>query len=61
MTHAKTGIPVAFVAIGALLVGSIVFTNGANKGSKIKRGEELGYFAYGGSTVVCLFPQGVIQ
>lgn len=61
ITHAKTGHRVAFVAIGALLVGSIRFTNGAKKGSKIKRGEELGYFAYGGSTVVCVFPKGVIQ
>ena len=61
ITHTKTGLPVAFVAVGALLVGSIKFTNGANKGSKIKRGEELGYFAYGGSTVVCVFPKGVIR
>jgi len=61
ITHAKTGHRVAFVAIGALLVGSIRFTNGANKGSKIKRGEELGYFAYGGSTIVCVFPKDVIQ
>lgn len=42
MKHKRTGLPVAFVAIGALLVGSIHWTNGANKGSSIKRGEELG-------------------
>jgi phosphatidylserine decarboxylase len=35
-------IPVAFVAIGAMLVGSIGWTNA--------------YFAYGGSTIVCVFP-----
>jgi len=59
LTHKQTGLPVAFVAIGALLVGSIAFT--AQKGHEVKRGEELGYFAYGGSTVVCIFPPGVIE
>jgi phosphatidylserine decarboxylase len=42
LTHEKTGAEVAFVAIGALLVGSIVFTNGGKKGEKVARGEELG-------------------
>ncbi|KAF7798967.1 hypothetical protein EIP86_010196 [Pleurotus ostreatoroseus] len=60
MTH-TSGRPVAFVAIGAMLVGSIVWTAGAQKGATIKRGEELGYFAYGGSTVVVLFPQGMME
>jgi len=41
LTHTRTGRQVAFVAIGALLVGSIQFT--AEKGSTVKRGEELGY------------------
>ncbi|PWZ01514.1 hypothetical protein BCV70DRAFT_236186 [Testicularia cyperi] len=47
--------PVAFVAIGAMLVGSIGWTN-ANQSASASRGDELGYFAYGGSTVVCVFP-----
>jgi phosphatidylserine decarboxylase len=47
--------PVLFVAIGALLVGSIAFT--VKEGQKVVKGEELGYFAYGGSTVVVLFPK----
>lgn len=38
---------VAFVAIGAMLVGSIGWVH-ANQGSSAKRGDELGYFAYGG-------------
>jgi phosphatidylserine decarboxylase len=59
LTHKQTGLPVAFVAIGALLVGSIAFT--AKKGQEVKRGEELGYFAYGGSTVVAVLPPGVIE
>jgi len=61
MKHIRTGLPVAFVAIGALLVGSIKWTNGGRKGYVITRGEELGYFAYGGSTVVAVFPPGVIR
>jgi len=61
LTHQQTGLPVAFVAIGALLVGSIRWTAGGEKGNSVNRGEELGYFAYGGSTVVVLFPAGVIE
>ncbi|KAJ7668349.1 phosphatidylserine decarboxylase-domain-containing protein [Mycena rosella] len=61
LTHAATGLPVAFVAIGALLVGSIGWTNGGEKGKTVKKGDELGYFAYGGSTVVAAFPKGVIE
>ncbi|KAJ7760510.1 phosphatidylserine decarboxylase-domain-containing protein [Mycena metata] len=61
LTHTATGLPVAFVAIGALLVGSIGWTNGGEKGKTVKKGEELGYFAYGGSTVVAVLPKGVIE
>ncbi|KAF8216449.1 phosphatidylserine decarboxylase-domain-containing protein [Mycena galopus ATCC 62051] len=61
LTHKATGLPVAFVAIGALLVGSIEWTNGGEKGKSVKKGEELGYFAYGGSTIVAVFPKGVIE
>ncbi|KAJ3986296.1 phosphatidylserine decarboxylase-domain-containing protein [Lentinula detonsa] len=61
LTHSATGKRVAFVAIGALLVGSIVWTKGAEKGTEVRKGEELGYFAYGGSTVVALFPKGVVE
>jgi phosphatidylserine decarboxylase len=42
MKHSCTGLSVAFVAIGALLVGSIGWTNGGQKGNMVKRGEELG-------------------
>ncbi|SCV73406.1 BQ2448_7332 [Microbotryum intermedium] len=41
------------VWIGAMLVGSIAMT--AKEGQKVKRGDETGYFAFGGSTIVCLF------
>ncbi|EPQ30917.1 uncharacterized protein PFL1_01815 [Pseudozyma flocculosa PF-1] len=46
---------VAFVAIGAMLVGSIGWVN-STQGSSAERGDELGYFAYGGSTVIAVFP-----
>jgi phosphatidylserine decarboxylase len=59
LKHKATGLPVAFVAIGALLVASITFT--VNQGEEVKRGQELGYFAYGGSTVVALFPKNLIE
>ncbi|KII87243.1 hypothetical protein PLICRDRAFT_55231 [Plicaturopsis crispa FD-325 SS-3] len=57
--HTATGLPFAFVAIGALLVGSINWS--VQPGQEVKRGDELGYFAYGGSTVVAVFPKGLIE
>ncbi|PWN24835.1 hypothetical protein BDZ90DRAFT_224228 [Jaminaea rosea] len=56
-------IPYAFVAIGAMLVGSIGWSTPAStQGStSVRRGDELGYFAYGGSTVVVVFPAGSVQ
>ncbi|CDU23143.1 related to phosphatidylserine decarboxylase proenzyme 2 precursor [Sporisorium scitamineum] len=53
--EAGPSIPVAFVAIGAMLVGSIGWTN-ANQGSSVQRGDECGYYAYGGSTNIAIFP-----
>lgn len=49
--------PVAIVAVGALLVGSIRWTYN----NEIKRGDDVGYFAYGGSTVIAVFPPGLIE
>lgn len=43
MKESTTGLPVAFVAIGALLVGSIKWTGGGQMGGKVARGEELGH------------------
>ncbi|KAK4330679.1 putative Phosphatidylserine decarboxylase proenzyme 2 (putative) [Rhodotorula toruloides] len=59
--HPLTGsqAPVAFVQVGALLVASIKQT--AKEGAKVKRGDELGYFAYGGSTIVAVFPKGSVR
>lgn len=41
LNHVDSGRPIAFVAIGALLVGSINFT--VKKGDRVKKGDELGY------------------
>ncbi|KAK7246788.1 hypothetical protein RIF29_41658 [Crotalaria pallida] len=49
---------VAFVAIGATMVGSITFTK--KKGDHVKKGDEFGYFSFGGSTVICLFEKNSI-
>lgn len=54
-----TGKIVAFVAVGALLVGSIGWSK--KVGERVERAEELGWFAYGGSTVLLIFPQGMVQ
>ncbi|KAI0737248.1 phosphatidylserine decarboxylase-domain-containing protein [Daedaleopsis nitida] len=61
MTHSQSGAPIAFVAIGAMLVGGIQWTAGGQKGAPVKRGDELGYFAYGGSTIVVIFPKSLMQ
>ncbi|XP_023755849.1 phosphatidylserine decarboxylase proenzyme 3 [Lactuca sativa] len=49
---------VAFVAIGATMVGSISFTK--KKGDYVQKGDEFGYFSFGGSTVICVFQKDSI-
>ncbi|MCJ1329640.1 hypothetical protein MMC10_006320 [Thelotrema lepadinum] len=52
---------VVVVAVGAMLVGSIRYKEGvAVTGRHVKRGECLGAFYYGGSTVIVLFPKGEV-
>ncbi|KAG0050843.1 hypothetical protein BGZ83_004400 [Gryganskiella cystojenkinii] len=50
---------VAYVAIGAMMVGSIVLTT--KGGQQVERMEEHGYFAFGGSTIVILYEPNSIQ
>lgn len=57
LEHEVSKQPVAVVAVGALLVGSIVWTHD----KQVRKGDEIGYFAYGGSTLVVVFPPGVIK
>ncbi|TFY51364.1 hypothetical protein EVJ58_g10610 [Rhodofomes roseus] len=47
------------VCIGAMMVGSIKTT--VAEGQQVKRGQELGYFAFGGSTLVVLFEKGAVE
>ncbi|KAG0738369.1 hypothetical protein G6F57_002845 [Rhizopus arrhizus] len=54
------GFKYAVVCIGALLVGSIVFTN-AEEGKTLEKGQEMGYFQYGGSTVITVFPKDLVE
>ncbi|BFZ58144.1 phosphatidylserine decarboxylase [Savitreella phatthalungensis] len=44
------------VCVGAMMVGSTVIT--AEAGQSVKRGDELGFFKFGGSTVLLLFQKG---
>ncbi|KAL1408510.1 hypothetical protein Q8F55_005322 [Vanrija albida] len=64
LVHANLGpgreaTPAAFVAIGAMLVGSIGWSK--KPGDKFVKGEELGWFQYGGSTTIVVLPEGVVQ
>ncbi|KZT53676.1 hypothetical protein CALCODRAFT_41540 [Calocera cornea HHB12733] len=47
------------VCIGAMMVGSIITT--VREGEHVARGEEFGYFAFGGSTIVLLFEKGAVE
>lgn len=49
---------VLIVAIGAMFVGSIVFTK---ETGQVKRMQEHGYFAFGGSTILLLFQKNKIS
>ncbi|CAD6567214.1 MAG: hypothetical protein CYPHOPRED_001485 [Cyphobasidiales sp. Tagirdzhanova-0007] len=59
LRQGEAPIPIPIVSIGAMLVGSIAFTK--NPGDLVQKGEELGYFSYGGSTVAIVFPKDFIK
>lgn len=50
---------VMVVCVGAMMVGSTVITR--KEGEQVKRAEELGYFKFGGSTIVLLFEDGKMK
>ncbi|KAJ5884806.1 hypothetical protein N7495_009316 [Penicillium taxi] len=50
---------VMVICVGAMMVGSTVITRKA--GEKVSRAEELGYFKFGGSTLLVLFEEGVCK
>lgn len=43
---------IAYIEVGAICVGKIVQSSPLIKGKKVKRGDEKGYFLFGGSTVI---------
>ncbi|KAI1158325.1 phosphatidylserine decarboxylase [Nemania serpens] len=47
---------VMVICVGAMMVGSTVITR--REGDHVQRAEELGYFKFGGSTIVVLFEPG---
>lgn len=49
---------VMVICVGAMMVGSTVITRKA--GERVGRAEELGYFKFGGSTLLLLFEPGVM-
>jgi phosphatidylserine decarboxylase len=50
---------VMVICVGAMMVGSTVITR--KNGDRVKRAEELGYFKFGGSTLLLLFEPGVMK
>lgn len=57
--QSDTASTIAIVLVGALFVGAIVETY--TPGKKYLQGDEMGYFEYGGSTIVLLFQKNTIQ
>ncbi|KAI9717435.1 MAG: hypothetical protein M1828_007197 [Chrysothrix sp. TS-e1954] len=49
---------VMVVCVGAMMVGSTVITR--KTGERVSRAEELGYFKFGGSTILTLFEPGML-
>ncbi|KAI9669503.1 MAG: hypothetical protein M1829_005092 [Trizodia sp. TS-e1964] len=50
---------VIMICVGAMMVGSTVIT--AKEGQSVKRTDELGYFKFGGSTILLLFEPGAME
>jgi phosphatidylserine decarboxylase len=61
LERTSTGSPIVIVAVGAMLVGSIKYVGSVDTiGSQVRRGQCLGSFYYGGSTVIVLYPPGEV-
>ncbi|KYK56916.1 Phosphatidylserine decarboxylase [Drechmeria coniospora] len=50
---------VMVICVGAMMVGSTVITR--EEGDEVRRAEELGYFKFGGSTILLLFEPGKMR
>lgn len=67
LQRSSTGSPIAVIAVGAMLVGSIKYAKRdgdeglvSEVGTQVRRGQCLGAFYYGGSTVIVLYPKGEV-
>jgi len=49
---------ILYIPVGAMMVGSIILT--CKEGDKVKRGQELGYFKFGGSTILLVINKNKI-
>jgi phosphatidylserine decarboxylase len=45
------------IAVGATCIGSVILS--VKKGSKVKHGDDMGTFGFGGSTIVLVVPEDV--
>jgi phosphatidylserine decarboxylase len=62
LERSATGSPIAVIAVGAMLVGSIKYVGGVDTiGAQVRRGQCLGAFYFGGSTVIVLYPPGEVM
>ena len=52
---------ILYIPIGAELVGSVQLTENVKNNGKIKKGEEIGLFSYGGSNVIIVFEKGKMK
>lgn len=59
MLHSENFGDVLYVEVGATFVGSIIQTYDYNK--KVKKGDEKGYFKFGGSTVILFIKKGLVK
>ena len=57
--HSENFDDVIYLEVGATFVGSIIQTYDEN--SSINKGDEKGYFKFGGSTVILIFKENIIK
>lgn len=57
--HIQSSVPILMIPVGALAVGKIELT--CAEGDLLRKGDEVGYFEFGGSTVVVLCPPGFMK
>ena len=61
LINTKNSGQVGFVAIGMSDINSVNMPLTAYSNKEIKKGDEIGYFAYGGSGIVMLFEPGILK